>query len=79
VAVAVVVQVSEPVGQEVPVVVETVVFLTLTQDKLLELLTQAVEVVVVVTVVHLRLEPTAAQVSLSSKSHLRTMPHSHLV
>jgi hypothetical protein len=79
VAVVVVVQVSEPVGQEVPVVVETVVLVTPTQDKLLELLIQVVVAVVVVTVVQYRLEPTAVLVSLSSKSHLRTMPHSHLV
>jgi hypothetical protein len=46
---------------------------------LLVLPTQAaVEAVLGITVVVL-LVVTAAPVSLSSKSHLRTMPHSHLV
>jgi hypothetical protein len=36
-------------------------------------------VVVETLTAHLRLAATVALVSLSSKSHLRTMPHSHLV
>jgi hypothetical protein len=68
-----------PPEPEVQVVVETAVLVTAIQDKLLVLLTQAVVVAAAVTILHLRLEPTAALVSLSSKSHLRTMPHSHLV
>jgi hypothetical protein len=39
----------------------------------------AVEVVEDIQVVLVVLEAQAALVSLSSKSHLRTMPHSHLV
>lgn len=52
---------QKPLEPEVQVVVETAVLVTAIQDKLLELLTQAVVVAAAVTILHLRLEPTAAQ------------------
>jgi hypothetical protein len=70
---------EELLAQEVlvGVVLEAVAVLVLLHQ---ERLTQAVEAVVLaIPEVEVAHQAVAAPVSLSSKSHLRTMPHSHLV